>query len=375
MSVLHGLRFIFVLGDLELGGAERQALLVARHLVEREQAKVEIWGFNRTGPVASLCEAHQIPCRVIEYPPRAGPLRRKLAHAKLVRSLRKARPDVLLPYTFLPNVVCGLIWQKTGARLCVWNQRDEGLVATAARWEKRAVRQTPRFISNSRAGARYLVQELRVDPARISVVHNGVELASPQLDRQSWRKRLEIEEDSFVACMIANLHAHKDHATLLQAWRMVAEALKSAGRNAVLVLAGRHYGAYESLVALTKELRIAAQVRFAGQVEDVAGLLGAVDLGVFSSRSEGCPNGLLECMAAGLAVAATNVEGIREVVGTTEFLAPPGDASRLATIILKLAADPGLCASSGAANRSRVATLYDPRRLVHETVAVLVESY
>lgn len=55
-------KIIFVLGNLELGGAERQALILARHLAQRE--KVEVWGFNKSGPVADICEEHGIRWRV-----------------------------------------------------------------------------------------------------------------------------------------------------------------------------------------------------------------------------------------------------------------------------------------------------------------------
>jgi glycosyltransferase involved in cell wall biosynthesis len=354
-------RVIFVLGNLELGGAERQALILARHLSEHEQAGVEVWGFNRTGPVADICERHGLKWRVV-------PLQNPFDLRSLARRLRESRPDILLPYTLVPNVVCGLIWQQIGARLCIWNQRDEGLFDINKKWQLRAAQRTPQFIANSHAGARYVVKTLNVDAAKVRVISNGIELSPPQADRREWRRRLEIDEASFVACMVANVHANKDHETLLRAWSIVVQQM-----NAVLVLAGRHYGAYESLAQLTNELGIANNVRFTGPVSDIAGLLSAVDLGVFSSRSEGCPNGVLECMAAGLAIVGTDIEGIREVVGEkqTRFLAPPADAERFANMILELANDPASRISIGAANQSRIKERYNARRMCEETISLL----
>jgi glycosyltransferase involved in cell wall biosynthesis len=147
--------------------------------------------------------------------------------------------------------------------------------------------------------------------------------------------------------------------------------IRTLERKAVLVLAGRHDGAYESLVALTRELEIERGVRFAGYVSDVAGLLGAVDVGVFSSRSEGCPNGVLECMAAGLAVAASDIEGVREVLGSSEFLAPVGDAAALSHKILMLASDPTLRATLGAQNRKRIIEHFDAYRICEELVETI----
>ena len=363
---MKGRRIVFVLGNLELGGAERQALILARHLADKEGADVEVWGFNTTGPVAEICEQHGIKWRVVPCAMKQSP--------DVAQLLRQVRPDILLPYTLVPNVVCGSVWKSTGVRLCVWNQRDEGIFSLNDAWEREAVRQTPLFISNSHAGARFLVEKLDVESAKVHVIPNGIEVSQPKLDRRAWRERLEIDESSFVACMVANLHANKDHATLLRAWRIVVTALEQRGRRAVLVLAGRYYGAYQPLVGLTCELEMSRSVRFAGQVSDVAGLLSAVDIGVFSSRSEGCPNGVLECMAAGLAVVGTDIEGIREVLGGSELLAPPGDAESLAKLILKLADDPIQRSQIGAANQQRIKDHYDARLMCEETVSLLVKS-
>jgi glycosyltransferase involved in cell wall biosynthesis len=365
---MKGRRVIFVLGNLELGGAERQALILAKHLKERENADVEIWGFNQSGTVATLCEQIGVRSRVVPCTFNGDSTSRITSLLRVAWWLRKARPEVLLPYTLVPNVVCGLVWKWTGARVCIWNQRDEGLPGSLTGWENSAVRETSKFIANSRGGAQFLIEQLQADPARVSVVQNGIEATLPKLDRREWRERLGIDDTVFVACMIANLHANKDHETLLRAWRLVIAVFEREGRKALLVLAGRPYAAHESLVALTKELEIEQAVCFTGQVDDVAGLLQASDIGVFSSRSEGCPNGLLECMAAGLAVAATDIPGIREVMGQSgvEFLAPIGDAPTLSHVILKLARDPALRAERGWENKKRISENYTAHRMCEE---------
>jgi glycosyltransferase involved in cell wall biosynthesis len=370
-SPLKGRRIVFVLFNLELGGAERQALILAKHLVEREQAAVEVWGFNKSGPVAERCEELGVPWRVVSFPLRGGRVARLPALVRFAMTLRRARPDILLPYTFVPNVICGLVWKWTGARACVWNQRDEGVTPFVADWARRAARRTPVFVSNSESGARFLQSGLGVEPEKIRVIENGVEQSPANHERSQWRVKLEIDDESFVACMVANLHDNKDHRTLLKAWKRVVESFN--GRRAVLVLAGRHDGAYESLAALSRELDLNGRVRFAGPVADVPGLLSAADVGVFSSVAEGCPNAVLESMAAGLAVAGTNIDGVRSVLGAegSEFLAPPKDDEALAWAILKLANDTDLRVTIGAANRKRVKEKYAAERMCEETVAVL----
>ena len=369
---LYNRRIIFVLGNLELGGAERQALILAKYLSEHEQAQVEVWGFNKSGPVAEICGQHGLPTRVILYPFTEN---RLSALVRVARSLRQAKPEILLPYTFGPNVVCGLVWKRTGARACVWNQRDEGLVSFTAPSIDRAVERMSHFIANSEAGAKFLIEKLDADAEKVTVIPNGVETVAAEMDRSAWRERLEVDDRAFVACMVANLHLNKDHATLLRAWRKVVSEFATNGRFALLVLAGRHDGAYESLASLASELQIHDNVRFAGPVSDVRGLLNAVDVSVFSSRSEGCPNAVLESMAVGLPVAGSDIKGIRDVVGSngTQFLAPVGDEESLAQVLLKMAKNPELCARIGTENSERVKQKYDSLRMCRETAALLVK--
>jgi glycosyltransferase involved in cell wall biosynthesis len=372
-ATLKGRRIIFVLFNLELGGAERQALILAKHLVEHEEAAVEVWGFNKSGPVAGMCERLGVPWRLHSFPFRSGRVARFASLVRIAISLRRARPDILLPYTFVPNVICGLVWRWTGARACVWNQRDEGVTPFVAEWARAAARRTPLFISNAAAGAKFLKNSLGVDSSKIRVVENGIEQTTANEDRSQWRAKLKIDDDTFVACMVANLHDNKDHRTLLRAWKRVIGSFN--GGKAVLVLAGRHDGAYESLLTLSSELNLNGQVRFAGQVLDVPGLLSAADVGVFSSYVEGCPNGVLESMAAGLAVAATDIDAIRSVVGPAgrRFLAPPKDDEALARAILKLANDAELRVTLGAGNQQRVREKYTAPCMCESTVAVMKE--
>ncbi|PYS84883.1 MAG: glycosyltransferase [Acidobacteria bacterium] len=379
-ATLDGARVIVVLTELEMGGAERQALLLSRYLAHEENAKVQIWGLGRQpGRVAEACEESGIPWRLVAQQWFGSRGERMKGLARLAFALRRARADIVLPYLILPNVVCGLVWRWAGARVCVWNQRDGSFTRLGPRAERCAVRQTPWFVSNSAHGAAFLTQTLRAPPERVRIINNGVQLAPPQADRATWRSRLGIDTDTVAACMIANLTRYKDHETLLRAWRRVVRSLQETGRSAVLLLAGRldsSDSTHHASKALAYDLELGRSIRFLGEVQDVSGLLGAADLGVFSSRAESSPNGVLESMAAGLALAATDIPGVREAVGPGgyEFLAPPGDDGALADRILRLVAEPSLRAELGAANRLRIESEFSPRRMCEQTAAVIIEG-
>jgi glycosyltransferase involved in cell wall biosynthesis len=372
LASLRGVRIIVVIGVFDLGGSERQALAVVRYLRDVAGADVEIWGCHAGGGrVAELCRQYYIPCRLMPIPWMAhwGRAQRYKALLQFTLALRRARADVFLPYITLTNVFCGLVWRFTGAKTCIWNQRESGITEPVGprvgRW---ATRLTPRFTSNSQHGAEYLINKHNVPRTHVTVLHNAVELSTAELDGPTWRRNLNVSEDSFVAVMLANLHGGKDHATVQKAWQIVANRIP-----ATLLLAGRFDGTQDSLKLLAVDLGITDYVRFLGPVKDVSGLLSASDLAVFSSPAEGCPNAVLECMAAALPVVATDIPGVREAVGPDgiPFLTPFGDAEAMASKILELARNPGLRSKLGKLNRQRIETQFSPRMLGERTCALI----
>jgi len=370
-----GKRVILVPGSLELGGTERQAIYLAKYLQERENASVRIIGFSEPGRAAQLCDELGVPWKTI--PIRWGKTRLTRwasAALHLAAALRRERPDVLLPYLAFPNILCGLIWRLTGAKACVWNQRDEGfnLDRRIAYW---AVRNTPVFVANSSAGREILVQRFRVRRDSVQVVHNGVAMPPVEGGRSAWRERLKLSDDCFVACMLANITKLKDHATLLHAWRLVVDQLHAAGRSGTLLLAGRLDDA-TPMKALAFDLELGQSVRFLGPVADVAGLLSSVDLAVFSSRAEGCPNGVLECMASGLAVVASDILGVREAVGPdgAALLSEPGNAESMAQSIIRLAFDPALRTALGHVGRNRIKSCFSVDQMGAAMTTIIADA-
>jgi glycosyltransferase involved in cell wall biosynthesis len=182
-----------------------------------------------------------------------------------------------------------------------------------------------------------------------------------------------VADDVPLVVMMAHLHANKDQPTLLRAWARVAAQRSTPAP--VLVLAGRDDGALADLRALGQSLGITTLLRFPGAVADVAGLLDACDLSAFSSRSESCPNGILEAMAAGLAVTASDVPGIRWTLGEDAPLAKPGDDEDLAQHLGRLLDDAALRRALGEKNRTAIATRFAAQPALESYVAALARAY
>jgi glycosyltransferase involved in cell wall biosynthesis len=374
--LLEGVRVVFVLAGEVLGGAEQSLLAVASDLRNEHGAEVAVVALDdRPGAARSM--AQELGIRWHAYPTAwpSGRLRRRRTLASFARAVRRLHPDLLVAATNLPNVLTALTWRGTGARVAVWNQAD---VSGSRRFSDELVRsaldRTPLVVTWAEHGRRWLAERFGLDSARVAVIHQKVELPAPRESRSSWRHRLGVRDDDVVASMLAHFHAGKDHETVVRAWAKVVEAGSPDGHRPVLVLAGRDAGSLDATRALANELAVAADVRFVGEVDDVAGLLGASDLAVFASPRELLPRGVLEPMASGLPVVASDIPGVREAVGAPgeELLVPSGDAAAFAASTLRIVRDPVLRRQVGAASAELVQAR-NSRAATTAVYAVLLE--
>jgi len=281
------------------------------------------------------------------------------------------RPRVVMPYCMPANLAVGLVWRMTGARVCVWQQRDEGLMRRPGFIERLAVALTPGFISNSTPGSDFLHTSLRVPRDRIHLVNNGVAMTRPAGNPGGWKQRHGLPPASKLIAMVAHLHEHKDHMTLLRAWQMLAT--QNALEGWVLVLAGRRLSGANHIDDFVSTRKLEESVVQVGKVDDVAELLADAAFVVHSSLTEGVPNAVLEAMAAGRAVIGTDIPGIRQAIGddTPQQRTAPSDPCDLAAKMQALMADPDLCAELGAMNRRRSEHHFGVDRMVMETMAAV----
>jgi glycosyltransferase involved in cell wall biosynthesis len=217
----------------------------------------------------------------------------------------------------------------------------------------------------SRGVKDYLVVELGLDPAKIRVVPNGVDLAALDAARPGpeVRRELGLPEGVPVIGLVGRLdHWGKGHKELFAA---VASLREHYPVCALIVGGGRRL---EEVKTLAASLGLADTVHFLGQRRDIPDLLNATDIFVLPSYSEGVSLALLEAMAAGLPVIATAVGGLPEVVedGETGLLIPPKDAAALAGALARLLADPALARRLGAKARTHVREHYSLDRLGRE---------
>jgi sugar transferase (PEP-CTERM/EpsH1 system associated) len=189
---------------------------------------------------------------------------------------------------------------------------------------------------------------------KIHVIHNGVDrtMFAPDPDgRVRMRQELGIGDAEFCIGSVANLLPVKDHVTLFEA---VGGLPPTIPWRLVLAGDGSERPRLERLAAERAALR--GRVTFLGSTNRVAALLKAFDAFVLPSLSEGICNSLLEAMATGLSVIATDVGGTPEIVIHEEsgLLFPVRDVGALAASLRRLAADAALRRTLGDSARRRV---------------------
>jgi glycosyltransferase involved in cell wall biosynthesis len=176
-------------------------------------------------------------------------------------------------------------------------------------------------------------------------------------DRYAARRRLDVPAEALVVLCLARLVAQKRHDLLLKAWQEVAV-------DAVLLIAGDG-PLQDDLQRQAEKLDIAPSVRFLGARSDVDSLLSAADITVLTSDWEGLPLAVLESMAAGRPVVATDVGGIRDVLaGGGGVVVPPREPATTARVLTELLSDSAARERAAELGRSTIENYYHPATMV-----------
>jgi len=202
---------------------------------------------------------------------------------------------------------------------------------------------------------------------RLLVIPNGIDLArfdvapDPKL-----RSSLGVASSWPIVRVVANLRRAKGHSVFLEAWTAVMRA--RPGARSLLVGDGP---LREELETRAAALGVRESVHFLGVRPDVPALLALSDVIAHPSFAESSSNAVLEALASGRPVVATDAGGTREAIldGQTGLLVPPGDVRALATGMLRLLSNPAEARALGQAGRRHVAEHFSLSTMIraHET--------
>lgn len=356
-------RLLLVLPSLERGGGEHVLLELARAFVAAGR-EVHVAALLGGGPLRN-----QVPDGVTLHELVGADHAAKgfglawRAFPKLVSLLRMVRPDAVLSTITGANLLTVLACMRAHGSSRVVLREASSLVNARSVLKRQAMRWLYRRASAVVAVSTGVADDLRhlgVPDRQIRVVHNPV-------DRQRLRRLADtgpaLPEATGTPYLIAlgRLTEAKDYPTLLRAY--ACSKLRGTHR---LVIVGDG-GLRDSLREVARELGIADRVVLVGDVDNPFHVLAGAALLVLSSRWEGYPNVLLEALALGVPVVATDCpHGPREILDDGRYgrLAPVGDAAVLARAMDAELAKPSFTCES-------VFTLHAPESVSARYLSIL----
>jgi glycosyltransferase involved in cell wall biosynthesis len=333
------LRVALVVGTLQRAGVERQVVLLSEalgvHHIESSVAAIQFGG-----PYVDDLRVAGVPVFLGRIGNRFRPLTIAKGIYQYARWLRTTRPDVVHAFLFHPYVLTSALMPVVGRPALVLGKRN--LAAGKPQWMLRldrfANRRARVIVCNARAVVDDVIRIEKAPPERCRLIHNGVG-ENYFVDRSPHAGPVRI-------ICVANLTPVKNHQLLIAA----AEQLAARGISFELILVGEG--------PLVTQLRAqaatsGATITFLGGRDDVPALLASADIAALASNAEGFSNAIVEAMAAGLPVVATDVGGNGEALGDCGVLVPRGALQPLVDALEALIRDPERRAELGRRARER----------------------
>jgi len=312
-----------------------------------------------------------------------NPLREAALLWHLVRLLRREQPTLVHGFTIKCAVYGSLAARLAGVPARVNAVAGMGYVFTSPQLKARLLRPVVRGLLRlalGGSGARLILQNADdvalfrqaglVDPEHIRLIRgsgvNCAQFAAGMRARPPGDGRMRV-------LLASRLLWDKGLAEFVAALRQ----LRLQGRTVHALLAGTPDPGNPATVpeATIREWVAEGLVSWLGHVDDMAGLLGSVDVVVLPSHREGLPRTLVEAAACGLPLITTDVPGCREVVsdGVDGLLVPRGDSRALAQAIRRLQDDPELARRLGVAARLKARSQFDEHIVIQRTLEVYAE--
>lgn len=386
----HQLKVMHIISNLDIGGAQEVVRTLAEYLAEAGCCPV-VCTF-KDGPLREDIERLGIPVEVLRdrrYSIVAFPLfvmdmfriRRSLVAVVKKHNIEVVQTHLLRVLDFL---VLSLR-NRTNTPLVFWTvhntneelrreqlPRHKWLLKPKRVAYRLLYRLTARLVNGFIVVADDVKMEMikTIGPIedKITVICNGVDVKRYQqpVDKARIRCRLGVAENVRLMVVVGTLKEQKGHRYLIEA----VSSVVSQFPNLCIILVGDGT-LREALQTQTIVLGLNRHVHFLGNRNDVPDLLAASDYFVLPSLWEGLPMALLEAMASGLPIVATDVSGTKQVMvpDETGLLIPPGDVQQLREAIIRLLSEPDQAKAMGAAAQRHVES-FSARKQAEEHIAL-----
>ncbi len=345
----------------------------------------EVVGISAEGPLLAPIRAEGFRIECIPSVRRLSPVVHIRAFIALVRLFRREKFDIVHVHTPIVSLVARFAAAVAGVPIIVYTAHGfyfhENMPPSlralfiAAEWL--AGRCTDVLMTQSSEDAKTAIRLGLCRGGVVEAIGNGVDLSAfhpPEAVDESARLRLRrdlgAEPNDVVIVMNGRLVREKGYPELFEAMRQVDAKLWVIGER----LASEYSRSMAPVLeAVARDAKLRDRVSLLGRREDVPALLAAADMFVLPSHREGMPRSIIEAMASGLPVVATDIRGCREEVvdGETGRLVPVKNAAALAAALQELVHDPAVRRRMGKAGRARAHALFDETKILDRQLEIL----
>ncbi len=370
-------RIMLLISSLEHGGAERQVTQLANH-VDEKRFDLTVCSLSNHVPLAKELRDWE---RRLVIVPRRGRFNAGVVW-RVARVMKQRQIDLVHCFLFDAEMIGRLAARIAGVCAVVASERNADYQRPRLHsWCLRLTRSWfDVMIANSEAGKRFNMRTQDLPAERIHVIRNGVDIHRfHPVGRMRLRALMGIPFDAPVVGMIANFKPQKRYEDF---FRVAATVLRRFPRAFFVVvgepLRDNLQGAedyHAEIRKLVRSLGIEPRCRFLSQRNDMPDVYGLCDVTVLTSSREGTPNVLLESMACGVPVVATDVADNAYLVpgGDVGCIVNVGDVQETAERVCHLLGDPRKRRDRGKAAREWVVREFSSAALARKTEKVYTD--
>lgn len=362
------MNILFVNSTVKWGGVKTWMLEYGTKLASRGHKVIICANKKETGSFIGRCRENGLTV----YPMKFGVDYSPFTIWRFISIIQKEKIDIVCTNIEKDNRSAGIAARICGKKVI----QRVGLVTDLRNSFKFRFMQAA-VIDNIVVPCNYIKEGLKrlswLKQEKIVVIHNGKDLRKYQPNKSycEVREELGVYEKTVLLCVSSQLAKTKGHQYLLEAFSL----LKKRYGDIKLIIIGQG-PLREELECKAKALGLDNSVIFLGHRNDINRVVDAADIAVLPSLEEGFPNTVVEYMALGKPVVATNIAGIPEVVADREtgFLVPPADSKKLAEALERLINDKEVREKMGNNGRKRIKLFYDIDDKVKELERIFTDE-
>ena len=372
-------KILYVINNLDIGGTEKHIVTLLPELTKKGIVPI-LFCIEGKGKLAEKLQASNIDILwapvssfFLKIPLIGAYISAFTSAAYLIFTIVRLRPQVIhffMPKSYIIGGTCSLIDRnliKIMSRRCLNNYQLKHPILR--RCEKLLHKRMDLILGNSQSVCDQIMLE-GVEKDKIKLIYNGINYKDymPGPANDNIRKKLNTN-GHIVILMISNLKHYKGHEDLFHALAKIKSKMPAAWK---LLLAGRDDGCKDYLKKLGDKLAINENIEFLGERTDIPEIIRLSDIGVQPTYEEGFSNSILEMMAGGLAVIATDVGGNGEAIVDNDcgFLVPVKTPEILAGKLFELINNADLRQRLGDNARNRVISDFSMEKCVEQYLAI-----